>query len=78
MSGISLRKGGALTLALCGVPDRVTQALGRWKSNAYRVYVDMTGQEKAYWQSVVTDRLASGKPLVRVSASDLEKKKLTC
>ena len=28
-SGISLRKGGALTMALCGVPDRVIRAYGR-------------------------------------------------
>lgn len=78
VSGISLRKGGALTLALCGVPDRVTQVLGRWRSDAYRVYVDMTKQERAHWQSVVTDRLAEGKPLVNVSASVMEKKKLMC
>ena len=78
VSGISLRKGGALTLALCGVPDRVTQVLGRWKSDAYRVYVDMTKQEKVHWQSVVTDRLAQGGPLIKVSAVDLEKRKLLC
>ena len=78
VSGISLRKGGALTLALCGVPDRVIQVFGRWKSDAYRVYVDMTEQEKKYWQSVVTDRLACGEPVVQVSVDALEEMRLRC
>ena len=34
--GLSLRRGGATTLAASGVPDRVIRAMGRWKSGSYR------------------------------------------
>ena len=71
-SGISLRKGGALTLAQCGVPDRVTQVYGRWKSNAYRVYIDMTAQEKALWNNVVRRHVLLGKPSVGVTSELLQ------
>ena len=46
-AGFSLRRGGALSMALAGVPDRVIRAVGRWKSYAYRIYIDLTDQEKA-------------------------------
>jgi hypothetical protein len=36
----SLRKGGASALAALGVPDYVIQLLGRWKSDAYRKYIN--------------------------------------
>jgi hypothetical protein len=56
-SGISLRRGGATTLALCGVPDRVIQAFGRWKSFSYRLYVDLSPIEKESWTNVVKRKL---------------------
>ena len=55
--GISLRKGGALGMALAGVPDRVIRAHGRWKSNAYRTYIDLTKHEKEWWWKVVSDKV---------------------
>jgi hypothetical protein len=55
--GISLRKGGALTMALCGVPDRVIRAYGRWKSYAYRIYLDLTQEEKQAWAAVVSSKV---------------------
>jgi hypothetical protein len=39
---VSFRKGGATALAESGVPDRVIQELGRWKSFAYQRYVHST------------------------------------
>jgi hypothetical protein len=60
VSGISLRKGGALTLALCGVPDRVIRAQGRWKSYAYRIYIDLTEYEKDRWRKAVSECLVRG------------------
>ena len=46
-AGYSLRRGGALSMALAGVPGRVhIRAVGRWKSYAYRIYIDLTEQEK--------------------------------
>ena len=47
--GISLRRGGALSLALAGTPDRVIQEMGRWSSNAYRLYIDTTTEERKRW-----------------------------
>ncbi len=38
-SGVSFRKGGATALAEAGVPDRVIQELGRWKSFCYKRYI---------------------------------------
>jgi hypothetical protein len=55
--GISLRKGGALTMALCGVPDRVIRAYGRWRSYAYRIYIDLTDTEKEMWKEVMASKL---------------------
>ena len=62
ISGMSLRRGGALTMAQCGVPDRVIQASGRWKSDAYRVYLELTEQEKSMWAQVISNRVNLGKP----------------
>lgn len=39
--GLSFRRGGASSLAIAGVPDRVVRQLGRWKSSAYVRYIDM-------------------------------------
>lgn len=38
--GHSLRRGGATTAAMSGVPDRLIQLHGRWVSDAYRGYID--------------------------------------
>jgi hypothetical protein len=38
-SGVSFRKGGATALAEAGVPDRIIQELGRWKSFCYKRYI---------------------------------------
>ena len=46
-SGISFRRGGALSMALAGVEDRVIQALGRWSSDCYRRYIQLTDVEVA-------------------------------
>jgi hypothetical protein len=37
--GVSFRAGGATALGEKGVPDRIIQELGRWKSFAYANYV---------------------------------------
>lgn len=38
-SGISFRKGGAMSLHLAGVPTRTIKAMGRWRSDCYRLYI---------------------------------------
>ena len=43
--GISFRKGGALSMALGGVNDRIIQAMGRWSSDSYKRYVQLTDVE---------------------------------
>jgi len=58
--GVSLRKGGALGMALCGVPDRVIRAYGIWKSFAYRTYIDLTEREKGCWRRVMVEKLNEG------------------
>ena len=57
--GLSLRRGGATTMAASGVPDRVIRAMGRWKSGAYRLYIDLQQQEKEMWAGVVNRLLRS-------------------
>lgn len=39
ISGHSLRAGGATSLAAAGVPFDQIQAMGRWSSEAFRIYV---------------------------------------
>ena len=39
--GHSFRRGGATSLARVGVPDSVIKTIGRWKSQAYQLYVDI-------------------------------------
>ena len=75
VSGISLRKGGALTMALCGVPDRVIRAYGRWKSYAYRIYIDLTEKEKTSWANVINDHLI-GKLALSKSKEDVSMRAL--
>ena len=50
MYGHSLRRGGATSLARAGVSDAVIQGLGRWKSSAYTLYIQMDPhlRRKAY------------------------------
>lgn len=38
--GHSFRRGGATSLATKGVDDRMIQALGRWSSDCYKLYID--------------------------------------
>lgn len=40
-AGHSFRKGGATSLAAAGAPHHLIQALGRWSSDCYRLYIDM-------------------------------------
>ena len=39
IGGHSLRAGGATAYALAGVPDDRIQALGRWSSDAFKIYI---------------------------------------
>lgn len=39
IAGHSLRSGGATTYALAGMPDDRIQALGRWASDTFRIYI---------------------------------------
>lgn len=39
VSGHSLRRGGATSMAHAGIPDRIIQLMGRWKSSAYKLYI---------------------------------------
>lgn len=39
-AGFSFRKGGATHLASIGTPERIIQALGRWKSWCYKLYIN--------------------------------------
>ncbi|KIJ24417.1 hypothetical protein M422DRAFT_194709 [Sphaerobolus stellatus SS14] len=39
VAGHSLHSGGATALALAGVPDNAIQAMGRWSSDTWRIYI---------------------------------------
>jgi hypothetical protein len=39
VAGHSLRSGGATALAIAGVPDNRIQAIGRWSSDAFQIYI---------------------------------------
>ncbi|KIJ32984.1 hypothetical protein M422DRAFT_134180, partial [Sphaerobolus stellatus SS14] len=39
VAGHSLRSGGATALALAGVTDNAIQAMGRWSSDTWRIYI---------------------------------------
>ena len=43
--GHSFRIGAATTAAACGVPAETIMTLGRWKSQAYRLYVRLPREE---------------------------------
>ncbi len=38
--GISFRRGGATSLAMAGIPDRLIKIIGRWKSVVFHRYID--------------------------------------
>jgi hypothetical protein len=40
-SGHSFRRGGATSLALAGVPDRLIKLMGRWRGWSYALYIDI-------------------------------------
>ncbi len=40
-AGHSFRRGGASSLAAAGTPDHLIQALGRWSSECYRLYIEL-------------------------------------
>ena len=40
----SFRRGGASALAAAGTPDHIIQVLGRWKSNAFTRYIQLTDE----------------------------------
>ena len=42
IGGHSLRAGGATAYALAGVPDDCIQALGRWSSDTFKIYIRKT------------------------------------
>lgn len=42
--GLSFRRGGATSLAVAGVPDRMIKELGRWRSWIYSTYIE-TGEQ---------------------------------
>jgi hypothetical protein len=44
-TGHSFRRGGATSLAECGVPDNVIKSMGRWNSWAYQLYITPTTQQ---------------------------------
>jgi len=39
VGGHSLRSGGATALAEAGVPPHIIQAIGRWASDAFQIYI---------------------------------------
>jgi hypothetical protein len=43
-SGHSLRRGGATSLFLRGVPTDVIRTMGRWRSLSYRLYIDASNE----------------------------------
>ena len=54
----SFRRGGASALAAQGVSSFVIQTLGRWRSNSYLTYIDITGEnlDNAFLRVVPEDR----------------------
>jgi hypothetical protein len=45
----SFRIGLASMLANAGLPDDELQAIGRWSSRAFEVYLDSSGQSEWQW-----------------------------
>ena len=57
-------------MAASGVPDRVIRAMGRWKSGAYRLYIDLQLHEKEMWAEVVNRLLQSKEEGDKVPGED--------
>jgi hypothetical protein len=55
-SGHSFRKGGATSMALMGVADHIIQYIGRWRSNAYKLYIQV-GFNQMMNASITTSKL---------------------
>ena len=53
----SFRSGAATTAVACGVPVDIIKTLGRWKSNAYQLYVRLPREQL----SGISKTLASSK-----------------
>lgn len=53
-AGHSLRRGGATSLALRGVPSHVVKMLGRWASDAYRIYMDTPPTTLSAWSKLMS------------------------
>ena len=58
--GISFRKGGALSLALAGVEDRVIKGLGRWTSTCFKRYIRLTDAEVSRATQVASEHGRNG------------------
>ncbi len=59
VAGHSLRSGGATALALSGVDDNHIQAMGRWSSDAYQMYIR---KHPTLLHTLVTGRAAFSRP----------------
>lgn len=55
VAGHSMRSGGATALAIAGVPDNRIQAMGRWSSDAFQIYIR---KHPALLHTLITGRAA--------------------
>lgn len=53
VAGHSMRSGGATALAIAGVPDNRIQAIGRWSSEAFQIYIR---KHPVMLQTLITSR----------------------
>lgn len=70
-SGISLRKGGALSMAMAHVPDRVIRGVGRWKGWCYDRYICLTAGAIRRAQRAIGRLAAEACAIESVPAKDL-------
>ena len=74
LGNASFRRGGASWLHECGVPDAAIMELGRWRSNAYRLYIDrplstLRAVQRHLW-TPASSALARAQRWLRGSASN--------